>query len=83
MAVAHLGIFEHDHETDQLYWSPTLREIFDVGAEEPASLTTYLDRIHPDDRPTVLASVERGRNPTRDGTHAIEHRLVHRDGSIR
>jgi PAS domain S-box-containing protein len=43
------------------------------------SLTEWSDRIHPDDRPAVLAAIEAYRSGAR-ASDQTEHRLRHRDG---
>ncbi len=81
--VADLGIFEHDHRTDQVYWSAKMRDIYGLTAEAQASLQGYLDMIHPDDRDSITAAVQRAHDPKGDGNFSVEHRLVRRDGTVR
>lgn len=79
---AEVGIFEHDHRTDQLYWSPTLRQIYGADADGPASLQGFVDLLHPEERDLVLAAIRQAHDPARDGLYCVEHRLVRRDGSV-
>jgi PAS domain S-box-containing protein len=81
--VAHIGIFEHDHRTDTPYFAPEMREIYGFGAEEPVTLPVLLSHIHPEDRERISAAIERAHDPAGDGMFAVEHRLLHTDGSIR
>ena len=81
--VSHIGIFEHDHRTDTLYWSPEQREIFGLDPNEPATLSEYLNRVHPEDREAISAAVRRAHDPGGDGLFDVENRIVLRDGSVR
>lgn len=80
--VMHLGLFEHDRHTDEIYWSPMIRDICEWGDEEPPSLEGFLLLIHPEDREQATASIERSHDPAGDGLCDIEHRLLRRDGSV-
>jgi len=83
ISVSHIGIFDHDHSTDTIYWSPQQREIYGWGPDEPVSLPTFLELLHPEDRESVMAAVRRAHDPTGDGIWDVEHRIIRRDGSIR
>lgn len=80
---AHVGIFEHHHRTDALYWSPTLRELYGVGVEEPASLQRYIELLPREERDGVLSAIRTAHDPTGDGTFRVEHRIVKPGGDIR
>jgi len=81
--VAELGIFEHDHRSNELYWSPKQREIFGFGPDEATSLEAFLTTVHPDDIAFVTEAVRQAHNPLGDGRYDIEHRIVRRDGEVR
>jgi len=83
VAAADLGIFEHDHISDAVYWSPTMRRIFGLHENEMSSLPSYLGLIHPEDRAEVAVAVERAHDPTGNGHFQVEHRIVFRDGRVR
>lgn len=80
---AQAGIFEHDHHSDMLYWSPRLREMYGVSSDEPASLQRYVELIHRNDRDRVLQALHQAHDPSGDGRFQVEHQLVRPDGSIR
>src|SRR5262249_43978655 len=80
---ADLGIFEHDHQTEALYWSPVMRAIFGWGSKEAASLEAYFGLIHPEDREAIVAAVRQAHAPKADGVYRVEHRVVRPDGEIR
>jgi two-component system, cell cycle sensor histidine kinase and response regulator CckA len=84
-----IGIFDHDHLTDVMYFSPEQREI--LGWEAPVSgrdvharpgSRTFMDLIHPDDRERIVAEVDRT-HKSATGMFDVEYRIVRRDGSLR
>jgi PAS domain S-box-containing protein len=81
--VGQVGCFEQDHRIDSLSWSPILRDIYGVGADEPASWQRYLELVHPDDRDRLVSTVGQVRSATDNGLSEVEHRLVRPDGTMR
>jgi two-component system cell cycle sensor histidine kinase/response regulator CckA len=81
--VGNIGIFEHDHNTDLIFWSLELRQLYGWDPDEPATLRKILSHVHPDDADRVVAAVMRAHNPEGDGTFDIEHRIVDRRGELR
>jgi two-component system, cell cycle sensor histidine kinase and response regulator CckA len=78
-----IGIFEHDHQTDTLYWSLELRQMYGWDPDEPADLPKIISHVHPGDMERVVATVMRAHNPEGDGAFDIEHRIVDRSGQVR
>ncbi len=78
-----VGFFDHDHRADSLSWSPILRTIYGVDADEPASWQRYLELTHPDDRDRVTSLVQRVLAAAGDGLYEIEHRLIRPNGAVR
>jgi len=81
--VTDLGIFDHDHRTDTIYWSPEQRNIYGIGPDEAVTLQVFLDRLYPEDLERIGAAVQRSHDPKGDGLFDVEHRIVRRDGEIR
>ena len=88
--VANIGIFDHDHLTDEMYWSPELRAIHGMAADESVAyerradgLPQNADTAHPDDRARVNAALLRAHDPASDGLFDVEYRVRHRDGGYR
>jgi len=81
--VSQIGIFEHDHITDTIYWSPEQREIYGLGSDEAVTLSRYFDHVYPEDREAMVAAVRRAHDPAGRGLFDVEHRIVRRDGDIR
>ncbi len=81
--VAHIGIFDHDHLTDTIYWSAEQRRNYGFSADEPVTLAAYLECVFPDDKDRIWAAVQRAHDPAGDGLFDIEHRIIRRDGAVR
>jgi PAS domain S-box-containing protein len=77
------GIFDHDHVTDTIYWSPEQRANYGFTADEPITLQGFLDRVHPDDLAAIGPAVQRAHDPAGDGLFDVEHRIIRCDGQLR
>ena len=78
-----IGIFDHDHVADTIFWSPEQRAIYGIGPDEPITLQLFLKHVHPDDVPRIGAAVARAHDPAGEGLFDIEHRIVRADGQVR
>ncbi|MBE0510818.1 MAG: response regulator [Gammaproteobacteria bacterium] len=81
-ALAHLGHWELDLRNGQASWSD---ETFRLLGLEPGSVTPsveqFLQAVHPDDRLSVRAAIQRAnRDADPDGRYQLEHRVVRPDG---
>ena len=83
VSAGRIGLFEHDHNSGQIFWSPLFREIFGVGDDAQATIEAYLSGAHPDDRAMIRAGVERAQDPAGNGVFALEHRTILPDGKVR
>jgi PAS domain S-box-containing protein len=81
--LASFGIFDHDHRTGKMYWSSAMREIYGVGSDDQASFEGYIQLLHPEDRETVVLAIKQAQDPAGDDLFSVEHRVLHRDGSVR
>ena len=81
--VSNIGIFDHDHRTGAIYWSPELRAMSGYDPDMPVSVALYMERVHPDDREKINAAVKHGHDPLGDGLFDLEQRLVFPGGLIR
>ncbi len=84
--LSNIGVFDHDHTTDTVYWSPEQREIYGVKLDEtlvfrrsPSAEPDMWNLIHPDDRDRVAAALQRA-HEEEDGLFDLEYRIVRRDG---
>jgi PAS domain S-box-containing protein len=73
-----LGLWEWDVGSDELYWSPELRKIYNIDLREPVTFEMYMGMVHPDDR--EHASEMAGKSMQTGETYQFEHRIVHRNG---
>ena len=79
---ANIGTWEWELATQRVRWSENLERIHGLP---PGTFTggfdSYEREIHPDDRPRVLASIERALRD--DVPHDVEYRIVAPDGVVR
>ncbi|OPY81237.1 MAG: Blue-light-activated protein [Syntrophorhabdus sp. PtaU1.Bin153] len=81
--IAHLGNWDFDIRTGDVYWSCEIYRIFGVTQKDfPATYRSYLDCIHPDDRRAVEEAVNASLADPRKPCE-IEHRIVRPDGTER
>ena len=79
-----IGIFDHDHLSNMIYWSPEQRNIHGWSADEPVQLANFISPVHPEDRGRIAEAVRRAHDPAGDGFFDVEHRLIRRnDGAVR
>ena len=78
-----VGVWDWDIESGHIYLDPILKAL--LGFEEseiPNEIDAWASHVHPDDLQRVMAAARdhlEGRTPD----YAIEHRMVHKHGSIR
>ncbi len=82
--IAHLGSWEFDHETHQLFWSDEVYRIFGIPPQQfTANYEAFLELVHPEDRARVHDFF---RNSMSKGQEAydLEHRIIRKDtGEVR
>ncbi|MCB1889783.1 MAG: PAS domain S-box protein [Rhodocyclaceae bacterium] len=72
-AVARLGSWSLDLDSERIIWSPVAYELFGVPAGEPIDLSRFLSLIHPDDLPHVEAQWQAAMS---SGSYDVEHRTI-------
>ena len=79
--IARMGSWEWDFRNDQIDWADETYRIFGVEPGTPVNLTSYGERIHPEDRDwmndVIRRAVETGE------PYQVRHRLICPDGSER
>ena len=80
---AHIGIYDHDHIADTLYWSPELRDMFGISPDETVTIERFMESVHAEDRARVAEAINNAHNPTSDGSIDIEFRIIGQDDEIR
>lgn len=79
--LAHLGYWEADLQTGELWWSDIIYEIFGQDPEQfKPSIESFSEAVHPEDRDAVFASTQAAQQ---HGIHDIQHRIIRPDGSVR
>ncbi len=78
-----VGLWDWNLVTNEVYLSPRWKEMLGfTDAEIPNSYDAWRERVHPEDLPSVLATLQRhldGHIPF----YQVEYRLCHKDGSYR
>lgn len=78
--VSQTGIFDHDHVTNTVYWSPEQRAIYGISADETVTLQDFMERVHPADRDKITEAVRFAHVPGGDGLFDVQHRIIRYDG---
>lgn len=80
--VAHLGNWEWNIVTNELWWSEGIYRIFGLQPEEfGATYEAFLATVHPEDRGRVMAAVDAALY--QGASYDIDHRIVRPDGTVR
>ena len=80
--IAKLGYWRLNLESQHLYWSDEVYEIWGRTKETfQPSFPSFLETIHPDDRPPLTENRSVALAGLKD--HNIEHRIIIPDGSVR
>lgn len=78
---ADIGVWDCQVDSDQLRISEHLRESIGRTGASDCSLSSFLDAVHPEDRPKVAQALNAS---LRDGSsYDIEHRFLCDDGRVR
>ncbi len=78
-----IAVFDHDHISGKIYWSPELREYLKLHPGEVAGPKAFRPIIHPEDIDKVEAGVRQAHDPTGDGRYSLQYRIVTHDGSVK
>lgn len=80
--IAHLGNWEWDISSGELRWSDEIYRIFGLAAQEfSATYEAFLNSVHPDDRESVKATLNKAL--AERAPYSIDHRVVLPDGTVR
>jgi PAS domain S-box-containing protein len=80
---SNLGIFDHDHLTEKIYWSPEERAIHGWEAERAPTVAEFVAMLHPEDRERIAAAIRHAHDPACDGLFDVEQRIIRPDGEVR
>jgi PAS domain S-box-containing protein len=73
--VAGLGIFEHDHRSDVITFSPIMRELLGFDSEQEITIAAIVEQVLPEDRPALAEAIRRAHEPAGDGKFEIDYRV--------
>jgi len=81
LAAAGQGVWDHDIRTDDMFYSDTWRAMRGIprGEYVDPDQKAWLSRVHPDDVPRILATVDKQDRGV-EGFDTLEYRERHRDG---
>jgi len=82
LASARMGVWEYEPASDRGWWSPNLYEIFRM-AQSGASIKTFLEHVHPDDRAAIIDRMAATRAASHGYTYQVEYRIIGGDGVTR
>lgn len=80
---AGLATWDDDPVGRAFHWNEAGRALIGMGPDDEASEERFLERVHPEDRPRVVASVAAALDPGIRAPYDVECRVVRRDGSVR
>lgn len=72
-AVAHIGSWSFDVETDTLTWTAETYRIFGISPNNTLTYQLFLECVHPDDRPMVD---RRWKTALQGAPYCVEHRIL-------
>jgi len=78
-----IGVFDHDHIENRLYWSQQFRQIHDMPPQVAPQLALLDAQMHPEDREALRAAVEVAHDPAGDGQFSFEYRIRRSDHEVR
>lgn len=80
--IAHMGFWDWNVETNELYWSDEIYSIFGLTPDLfGATYDAFITAVHPDDRNMVKSAVDAALNE--GAPYSIDHRTVLPNGEIR
>ena len=82
-SAGHVGVWDWNLETNEMYINPHLKQLLGFEDHEIANrFDAWTERVHPEDR-LLFVSMARAHVGGLLPTFELEHRKVHKDGSVR
>jgi diguanylate cyclase (GGDEF)-like protein/PAS domain S-box-containing protein len=79
--MGHVGSWEQIFDSEELFWSNEVYNIFEFDSKSPMTFEQFIDRVHPDERSLVSLAFEK--SVEEHNKYYIEHRLLFPDGRIK
>jgi PAS domain S-box-containing protein len=76
-----IGLFEHDHLSQNLFSSRRMREVFGAPMDEDMDIVRFGSAVHPDDR--NMEAIAQSHDPDGDGRFELKYRVIRPDGEER
>lgn len=77
---ADVGVFDIDLARGNIVWDERKRELWGFGPDEPITYGMFMAGVHPDDRASLQADIDRALDPHGKGMYESEFRIVSRAG---
>ena len=82
-SAGHVGVWDWNLETNEIYVDPHLKQLLGFWDHEISNrFEDWTERVHPEDR-LLLESMARAHVTGLVPIFELEHRMVHKDGSVR
>jgi PAS domain S-box-containing protein len=78
---AHLGVWEFDPATNEIWISDKARDLFQIAPRTDVDYAAFHERVHPDDQPLRDSAIKRAIETK--GSYEIEYRILLPDGTVR
>src|SRR5881398_1247451 len=78
---AHLGVWEFDPATNEIWISDKARDLFQIAPGTDVDYAAFHKRVHPDDQPLRDSAIKRAIETK--GSYEIEYRILLPDGTVR
>lgn len=83
LSASQAGVWSWTPATGEVHWDQNTYELYGVLPGTPLSFELWLERVHPDDGPRLLAEVTRLNSPGEAGFWNQEFRVVHPEKGVR
>ena len=78
-----IGVFDHDHTQNRVYWSDQFRQIHGILSDVAPDVALLDEQTHPEDREPLRAAIAAAHDPVGAGRFGIEYRIRRTDGEVR
>ena len=80
--IAHVGSWEHNLTTGQVFWSDELFRLFGLDPKtDPGDFNMFFDMIHPNDQPVLKKAIEE--SVSTGVPFDVDYRFIRKDGKMR
>ncbi len=73
---AGLGVFDFDSQHNVIHWDERMRGLWGGESEKSVSYEKFVAAIHPEDRATRQAVIDRAIDPAGNGEYNVEYRVI-------